>query len=105
MEVTNVLLTMDDLPGQSVDPLYRQYGTLHAGTSIHLQNVISSTRTHQYCMQTKFRSPYILYGGGLKSSKKRPSNAIYFCKRAPHDTNRLPIDSLSQNAKIEQKQP
>ena len=44
MEVTNDLLTMDDLPGQSVDPLYRQYGTLHAGTSIHLQDVISGSR-------------------------------------------------------------
>ena len=46
MEVTNVLLTMDDLlvPGQSVDPLYKQYGTLQAGTSIHLQDVISGSR-------------------------------------------------------------
>ena len=44
MEVTNVLLTMDDLPGQSVDPLYTQYGTLHARTSINLQDVISGSR-------------------------------------------------------------
>ena len=44
MEVTDDLQTMDDLPGQSVDPLYRQYGTLHAGTSIHLQDVISGSR-------------------------------------------------------------
>ena len=44
MEVTNVLLTMDDLTGQSVDPLYKQYGTLHAGTFIHLQDVISGSR-------------------------------------------------------------
>ena len=45
MEVTNVLLTMDDLPGQSVDPLYRQHGTLHVGTFIqHLQDVISGSR-------------------------------------------------------------
>ena len=44
MEVTDDLLTMDDLPGQSVDPLYRQYGTLHARTSIHQQDVISGSR-------------------------------------------------------------
>ena len=44
MEVTNVLLTMDDLPAHLVHPFYKQYGTLHAGTSIHLQDVISGSR-------------------------------------------------------------
>ena len=44
MEVTKVVLTMDDLLSSAVDPLYRQYGTLPAGTSIHLQDVISGSR-------------------------------------------------------------
>ena len=44
MEVTDDLLTMDDLLGQCGRPFYKQYGTLHAGTSIHLQDVISGSR-------------------------------------------------------------
>ena len=31
-------------------------------------------------MQTKFRSPYILYGGGVKSSDFESPIAIYFSK-------------------------